>query len=459
MTVISQTIKIDQIEKETRWDVPFNIELKNLYDQNTRVICIDDIQEHITNGATPLGAQFLDDGVNFYRANDVKRYSLDYFNHKYISKDQSRELKRSILKSGDIIFTIKGKVGDVAVFPKDQDESNINQDNALIRLKDGYDPYYFCGVFNSKFGLNQVKAFATETVNPFLGLGNLRKLRLPILSERDQKFISQRVKEAEELELKSLEIIKKAQNLFYKKIGINFTENKKKLNFSVNTSEFINQDFWTPLYSFPLYVNALKMIKKKFNCISLGEITNIIRGDEVGSENYNKYLDKKDNDKPFIRTSDLLNYEIDQFPDYYIPNEIYDELNQDITTGDVLFTKDGKIGMSAVITKNDKCIISSGIARLRLNAKSKKYNITPEYLFILLSLNETGIFPAKRRTVIASTIPHLREERLKEFEIPILEESTIEKITELVKKSFEFKDQKKNIIKNLRIKVDNFFDI
>ncbi len=66
MTVISQTIKIDQIEKETRWDVPFNIELKNLYDQNTRVICIDDIQEHITNGATPLGAQFLDDGVNFY---------------------------------------------------------------------------------------------------------------------------------------------------------------------------------------------------------------------------------------------------------------------------------------------------------------------------------------------------------------------------------------------------------
>ena len=97
-----------------------------------------------------------------------------------------------------------------------------------------------------------------------------------------------------------------------------------------------------------------------------------VKSDEVGSDNYNKYLDKKDSDIPVIRTSDLVNYEVDQFPDFYIPEEIYQELKQDIKAGDVLFTKDGKIGMSAMITKNDKAIIASGMVRLRLKAEAKK---------------------------------------------------------------------------------------
>jgi len=63
----------------------------------------------------------------------------------------------------------------------------------------------------------------------------------------------------------------------------------------------------------------------------------------------------------------------------------------------VLFTKDGNVGMSAMFTKNDKAIVASGMVRLRLKAEAKKYNLTPEYLFIVLSLKETGIYPATRK--------------------------------------------------------------
>lgn len=154
-----------------------------------------------------------------------------------------------------------------------------------------------------------------------------------------------------------------------------------------------------------------------------------------------------------------MNYEVDQFPDFYIPEEIYQELEQDIKAGEVLFTKDGKIGMSAMITKNDKCIISSGISRLRLKSEAKKYNLTPEYLFLVLSLKETGLYSAMRRTVTASTIPHLREERLKEFKIPILDKNLIEAITKLVKQAFKLKDEKKKLIKEVREEIDNYFEI
>jgi len=271
--------------------------------------------------------------------------------------------------------------------------------------------------------------------------------------------ISKLVEKAEEKSEKALNLIQQAQQILYQRLGIDFSKIKKENVYSVNLLEFKDADLWTPKYSYPLYVNTLKAIGQKWQTVKIGEIATVKKGDEVGSENYNSYLDKKDSDVPFIRTSDLVNYEVDQFPDFYIPKEIYEELNQDIQTGDVLFTKDGKIGMTAMITESDKVIIASGLSRLRLKNDAKKYNLTPEYLFLVLSLKETGLYPALRRTVTASTIPHLREERLKEIEIPILNKESINEITKLVKEAFKLKDEKKKIIQEVRKEIDDYFEI
>jgi type I restriction enzyme S subunit len=176
-----------------------------------------------------------------------------------------------------------------------------------------------------------------------------------------------------------------------------------------------------------------------------------------GSDNYNEYVDAKDSDIPFIRTTDLINYEVDEFPDFYIPEEIYKELNQEVKVGDVLFTIDGKIGITGMITENDKVIVASGVSRLRLKHEAKKYNLTPEYLFLVLSLKETGLYPSIRRTVVASTIPHLREERLNEVEIPILDKDIIDEITKILKKAFELKNEKKKLIDEVRKEIDIYF--
>jgi type I restriction enzyme, S subunit len=125
----------------------------------------------------------------------------------------------------------------------------------------------------------------------------------------------------------------------------------------------------------------------------------------------------------------------------------------------VLFTKDGKIGVTAMVTAFDKLIIASGLIRLRRKSDAfKKFGITQEYLFTVLSLKETGFYPAIRRTVIASTIPHLREDRLKEIEIPILPKEKINLITEKVKEAFRLKDQKKRLVKKALKDIDDYFE-
>ena len=42
---------------------------------------------------------------------------------------------------------------------------------------------------------------------------------------------------------------------------------------------------------------------------------NFFHGEEVGCVNYNEYIDKNNGDIPFIRTSDIINYQVDLFPD------------------------------------------------------------------------------------------------------------------------------------------------
>lgn len=420
----------------------------------------------LKSGSTPehFDKRENEDDYYFIKSADVKRYNLNFSTISFVSKDIHYKRKQFKVLPNDVLLSNTGKyLGFACLIPNKIEEATTNQNIVRIRLKENtetrFNPFFILSFLNSFFGQIEIESLLTLTGQKYLNMEKFKEFKIPKIDEKGIKTISEKTKTITENEIKAVSIIEHAQNLFFQKIGIDFSKIKKEKMYSVNLSDFAEDDLWTPAFSYPLYVNTLKAIQKKWQTVLLGEIATVKKGNEVGSDNYNKYLDKKDSDIPFIRTSDLVNYEVDQFPDFYIPEEIYQELKQDIKDGDVLFTKDGKIGMSAMITENDKVIISSGIVRLRLKVEAKKHNLTPEYLFIVLSMKETGLYPAIRRTVIASTIPHLREERLKEFEIPILDKTSIDEITKLVKQAFELKDEKKKLIKEVRNEIDSCFEL
>lgn len=396
---------------------------------------------------------FKEKGKSYIRVSDMKRFFISYTSVKQVELENLP--KKIILQENDILISRKGTPGISAITSKQDLNNVIGTEAILVRINKNYDPYYLVAFLNSKFFFEQVVNNLSGTVAPGINHSSLKKLKI-LYDDNLVKSISKKVKEAIDLQTKSSELIIKAQNSFYQKINIDFAKIKQRRTYSARLSSFAKADLWTPAFSYPLYINTLKAIQKKWQTVLLGEIATVKKGDEVGSVNYNKYLDKKNNDIPFIRTSDLVNHEADTFPDFYIPEDIYQELRQDVKAGDVLFTKDGKIGISAMVTKNDKAIIASGVVRLRLKTEAKKYNFTSEYLFIVLSLKETGLYPAIRRTVTASTIPHLREERLKEFEIPILDKNSIDEITKLTKEAFGLKDEKKKLIKEVREEIDDY---
>lgn len=424
-------------------------------------VVVDNIATAINRGQSPKPETYKDKNSGkyvFIRTADVKKYQFNTESAVYLDEETFSAQKSNRITQNDILISVVGNyLGSTSVIPKSINVGVFNDNSARIRIvNNNISPYYVSAFFNSVFGQKLIQSLATRTGQKILSAGNVKKLCLPLI---DDSNIATKYEYATEKGVEANRFIAEAQQLFYTHISIDFKAIEKENTFSVNKSGFVNADLWTPMYSYPLYVNTLKAIQGKWKTISVGEIADLKKGDEVGSDTYIGYLDKRKTDVPFVRTSDIVNYEIDQYPDFFISEEINKELEQGFQNGDVLFTKDGKIGMVGMITEYDKAIISSGFVGLRLKNKGREYGITPEYLFLTLSIKEIGIYASKRRTVVASTIPHLREERLKEIEIPILDKKTISEITNLVKHAFKLKDEKKQLIAEVRETMDGYFKV
>jgi len=172
----------------------------------------------------------------------------------------------------------------------------------------------------------------------------------------------------------------------------------------------------------------------------------IKRGNEIGSQFYGK------GDVPFIRTSDIVNWELKIDPIKCVPEEIYEQYKkqQDVRENDILFVKDGTflIGRSAIITEQDeKIIIQSHLLKIRA---SKESDINPFYLLYLLNTPIVQKQIAKY-TFVQGTISTIGE-RFNELRLPIHKDSdTIKRISDEVKSIIDTK-------KSLRERMDRLIE-
>ena len=200
-------------------------------------------------------------------------------------------------------------------------------------------------------------------------------------------------------------------------------------------SDFYN---FIPRRYYPKLHKSLIDIKKTTKTISLRELKenktiSITKGDEVGSENYtNEGI-------PFIRTNDIINGIINRNTKQMIDDDLYQDIKkkQDLKAGDILFTKDGKIGIVGMIKEGDQCVIASGITKVRILSETK---LNKFYLFA--ALNSKIVFDqAQARYVTAATIMHLHSERFLDIEVPFLNLAQQNEIGKRIEHIFDLKSK------------------
>jgi len=410
-----------------------------------KIKSLGDITDYVISGS--YISKYSSDGTPYLRVGNVKTCELN------LNKDDLVYINEKEIKIPDKIKTKEGDIiiGRTAVLGFASLVNNLSKDfiisQHLTRLHTQKIPTgYLVAFLNSSLFKEQMDVASYGITRIELTHQQLKETKIVLPDGKNLAIINELIMNADKKHIEAVNKLNFAMEIFGEALAINHQEIDEEKTYKVDSGDLT--DILTPKFYYPKYLNTLKKVKRKFKTLKLGEIADIKRGDEVGSENYRKYINKKDSDVPFIRTSDLINYEIDNYSDYYIDEDIYKELKQDLKDGDIIYTKDGKIGLLAILTSEDKCILASGLVRIRI-----KKELDPYYVFLALSTS-IGYYQAMQRVVIAATLPHLQQERLEEIEIPIIDSRTRDKISQLVKEAFELKTEKKKLMREALEKVE-----
>lgn len=145
-----------------------------------RFIALPELLVSLTNGHTPLRHDLSIGEVSFLCAEHITDFNLVFESEKRILVEHHEgELSRTAVRNGDVLLTIKGRIGNAAIAENVPGSVNINQDVALLRFTDELPLWYIVAYINSRFGKLQSEKMATGAINPFLGLFSVRQFVIP----------------------------------------------------------------------------------------------------------------------------------------------------------------------------------------------------------------------------------------------------------------------------------------
>lgn len=153
---------------------------------------LNEIAEFITKGATPTtyGFKWENEGIPFFKSDCIKNGQFVYGNYQYISEEAHESLKRSKVKSGDILISITGDVGKVAVIPDSIEEANINQHVAKITINNNEaNSSYIYHWLNQKKIRDYYNVIKTGLAFPQISLEQVRKTNIPLPNIKEQEKI------------------------------------------------------------------------------------------------------------------------------------------------------------------------------------------------------------------------------------------------------------------------------
>ena len=224
------------------------------------------------------------------------------------------------------------------------------------------------------------------------------------------------------------------------------------LGFVIKQSQIIDS-IYLPIYYNPEIIESLNTLRDRYDLVTIAELAeqglvSLSNGDEVGKLAYGT------GSIPFIRTSDIANWEIKLDPKQGLSEEIYESLQkkQDVQAYDILMVKDGTylVGTCAMITEDEtKIVYQSHLWKIR-SLDHKRLN--PYLLLALLSspIVKQQIRAKQFTQDIIDTIGRRVYELVLPFPKDLEQEQTIiQKVQEVFAKRTEAKNLMRNVLLNV----------
>jgi len=409
----------------------------------------DVVIKKIVTGHTPpmKEEKFYGGTVKFIKTDNLRDNKITGGFSHLVSEEGNKKIKNSSLQVDDVIVTIIGAtfsiVGRVARVFKDLGSANINQNIALIRA--GIPAGYLTCFLLGKYGKQQLYYLSRQTEQVNLNCTEVGEVLIALPSKNFMDKIHEVHDETHSLQLRAEELYSEAQQLFKEAIGLSdYSFNEENVSVrslkEASDSQRFDAEYWQPKYD-EINERVSNTPQK-----TVSEIATIKKGVEVGSEAYG------DEGYPFVRVSDFSIYGIDDV-EKHIDEELYKELQDTYKPkqGEVLFTKDGTIGLTYVLDRDLDVILSGAFLRLKT-----KVDVDSHYLALVLN----SIFCKSQieRYSGGAVIAHLKPDAVKGLNVPILPLKKQEEIGQKVVEAFDLRREAKELLEKAKRAVEIFIE-
>lgn len=150
----------------------------------------DDITEPespITYGVVKPGEE---GDVPFIRGGDIAGGRVLVDQLRTINREVSRQYRRTLLRGGEILVSLVGNPGQVAIAPHALAGANIARQVGLVRLREGVDARFICYFLQSPDGQIALGAQSLGSVQQVINLRDLKTVKVPLPPLAEQKAIA-----------------------------------------------------------------------------------------------------------------------------------------------------------------------------------------------------------------------------------------------------------------------------
>lgn len=392
---------------------------------------------------------YVDAGIPFIRATNIKNGQIITYDMKYMSRDEAKKFAKCQVKKDNVIIVRSGvNTGDCTVVSKEFNGAFAAYD-LILTVKDELNPQYLNIFLNSSFGKGQIERLKARSAQPHLNAEEVKSFRIPLPPREIQDRIAKKIDDAnkikKEKETEAGSLLNSIEDYILGELGITLPELKDEKCFTIIFGR-IKGNRLDPYYHQPKYSTINEaVIKGKYPIETLGKLLISI----VNGLDYRKFTGTG---TKYLRVGNIKPNEIDDNQIKFIPIPL-ESVTKDIKLkpGDMLLTRKGTFGISAVVMEETNFIISSEVMRLRL-----KKEINPLYFSIVN--NATLVQEQYKQKAVGAIMGSLSQEVLKTIKIPLPPLSIQEKITQEVRfqreKAKKLRKEAKEIVEKAKEEVE-----
>jgi type I restriction enzyme S subunit len=150
--------------------------------------------DSLTDDDTPITYGVVKPGeegdVPFIRGGDISGGRILIDQLRTISREVSVQYRRTLLRGGEILISLVGNPGQVAIAPPELVGANIARQVGLVRLKPNVDPRFVSYFLRSPQGQAAFGAQSLGSVQQVINLRDLKTVKVPLPPLAEQKRIA-----------------------------------------------------------------------------------------------------------------------------------------------------------------------------------------------------------------------------------------------------------------------------